>query len=227
MHVRSESPILYFGTPVVLISTQNEDGTANLAPMSSAWWLGWRCVLGLDASSKTTENLLRTGQCVLNLPSADQVDAVDALARTTGTDPVPGRKVDRGYRHEPDKFDRAGLTPVASELVGPPRAGQCPVQMEATVARHWPLAGEDRRFGGFAIGFEVGIERLHLSEDILRDGNPDRVDPDRWRPLMMSFAEFYGLEAGVLRRSELAEIPRRHYPRAGAGRTAAELAGSR
>jgi hypothetical protein len=25
MHVRSESPLLYFGTPVVLISTLNED----------------------------------------------------------------------------------------------------------------------------------------------------------------------------------------------------------
>jgi flavin reductase (DIM6/NTAB) family NADH-FMN oxidoreductase RutF len=39
-HVTIEPAILYFGTPVVLISTQNEDGTANLAPMSSAWWLG-------------------------------------------------------------------------------------------------------------------------------------------------------------------------------------------
>jgi flavin reductase (DIM6/NTAB) family NADH-FMN oxidoreductase RutF len=217
VHVRSESPILYFGTPVVLISTLNEDGTANLAPMSSAWWLGWRCVLGLDASSKTTENLRRTGQCVLNLPSADQVDAVDALARTTGTNPVPERKVARGYRHEPDKFARAGLTPVASELVGPPRAAQCPVQMEATVADSWPLAGENAQFRGFAIAFELGVERLHLSEDILSDGNPDRVDPDRWRPLMMSFAEFYGLGAGVLRPSELAKIPQRLYPRAGVG----------
>jgi flavin reductase (DIM6/NTAB) family NADH-FMN oxidoreductase RutF len=84
MHIRSESPILYFGTPVVLISTINEDGTPNLSPMSSAWWLGWRRMLDLDASSKTTENIKRTGECVLNLPSADMVDAV---ARTTGSDP--------------------------------------------------------------------------------------------------------------------------------------------
>jgi flavin reductase (DIM6/NTAB) family NADH-FMN oxidoreductase RutF len=32
MHLRSESTILYFGTPVVLISTVNEDGSYNLAP---------------------------------------------------------------------------------------------------------------------------------------------------------------------------------------------------
>jgi flavin reductase (DIM6/NTAB) family NADH-FMN oxidoreductase RutF len=60
-----EPPILYLGTPVVLISALNLDGSANLSPMSSAWWLGWSCMLGLDASSKTTENLLRDRSQVL------------------------------------------------------------------------------------------------------------------------------------------------------------------
>ncbi|HET8880717.1 MAG TPA: flavin reductase, partial [Solimonas sp.] len=81
--VAIEPAILYFGTPVVLISTTNEDGGSNLAPMSSAFWLGWRCILGLDASSKNTENLMRTGECVLNLPSPAQVGHVDRLARLT------------------------------------------------------------------------------------------------------------------------------------------------
>jgi flavin reductase (DIM6/NTAB) family NADH-FMN oxidoreductase RutF len=76
--------ILYFGTPVVLISTTNEDGSCNLAPMSSAFWLGWRCLLGLAAVSKTTENINSTGECILNLPSVDNVAAVNLLARTTG-----------------------------------------------------------------------------------------------------------------------------------------------
>jgi hypothetical protein len=58
-HVTVEPSILYFGTPVVLISTENEDGTANLAPMSSAWWLGWRCMLGLQTASKTPQNMIR------------------------------------------------------------------------------------------------------------------------------------------------------------------------
>jgi flavin reductase (DIM6/NTAB) family NADH-FMN oxidoreductase RutF len=88
-HIVGEPSILYLGTPVVLISTKNEDGSDNLGPMSSAFWLGWRCMLGLDASSKTTENLIRTGQCVLNLPSAQNVGAVNRLARLTGKNPVP------------------------------------------------------------------------------------------------------------------------------------------
>jgi len=39
MHKTIDPKIFYFGTPVVLISTLNENGTPNLAPMSSAWWL--------------------------------------------------------------------------------------------------------------------------------------------------------------------------------------------
>src|SRR3954462_3246253 len=111
---RSEPQILYVGTPVVLISTCNEDGSANLAPMSSAFWLGWRGVLGLDRSSKTVANILRTNQCVLNLPSIEQVDAVDRIALTTGSELLPPHKIARGYRFEKDKFATAGLTPIAS-----------------------------------------------------------------------------------------------------------------
>ena len=107
-HCVTEPNILYFGTPVVLVSTLNEDGTANLAPISSAFWLGWRGVIGIAASSQTTRNLLRTGECVLNLPSSAQAHAVDRIARTTGTCPVPDGKRAKGYVYEPDKFGTAG-----------------------------------------------------------------------------------------------------------------------
>src|SRR5580698_11283514 len=133
MHKTIEPGILYFGTPVVLISTVNEDGSFNLAPMSSSFWLGWRCVLGLAAASKTPENMLRTGECVLNLPSAALAGMVDRLALTTGSDPVPEGKLRRGYRHEHDKFGRSGFTAMPSETVDAPRGRECPVQLEAVV----------------------------------------------------------------------------------------------
>jgi flavin reductase (DIM6/NTAB) family NADH-FMN oxidoreductase RutF len=41
-HSAIEPSILYLGDLVVLISTLNKDGTANIAPMSSARWLGCR-----------------------------------------------------------------------------------------------------------------------------------------------------------------------------------------
>jgi flavin reductase (DIM6/NTAB) family NADH-FMN oxidoreductase RutF len=49
--------ILYFGTPVVLLSTENDDASPNLAPMSSAWALGQTVVLGLAAHGHTADNL--------------------------------------------------------------------------------------------------------------------------------------------------------------------------
>ena len=117
-----EPAILYFGTPVVLIGSSNEDGTPNLAPISSAWWLGWRCMLGLARSSKTTENMLRTGECVLNLPSDEMAGAVNRLARTTGSNPVPAGKMMRGYRYEKEKFAEARLTAISGRLELPRRA---------------------------------------------------------------------------------------------------------
>lgn len=211
MHVTSEPAILYFGTPVVLISTVNEDGSYNLAPMSSAFWLGWRCILGLAAASKTSQNMMRTRECVLNLPSVDGVAAVDRLARTTGSDPVPEGKIRRGYRFERDKYGISDLTPVPSETIVPPRVLQCPVQLEATVEAVHGLADDDLAQRGRVLAFEVRIQRVHLEESILMDGEPDRVDPDKWRPLIMSFQKFYGLATDQVHQSTLAQIPERLY----------------
>jgi len=211
MHVSSEPAILYFGTPVVLISTTNEDGSPNLAPMSSAFWLGWRCVLGLAAASKTTQNMLRTGECVLNLPSENEVDGVNHLALTTGSNPVPQGKLMRGYRHVRDKFGRAGFTPVASETVGAPRVLECPVQLEALVESTHALAAEDEALRGRTMTFEVRIQRVHVERSILAVGEANRIDPDRWRPLIMSFQKFYGLAPGQLHASALGQIPEAMY----------------
>src|SRR5829696_7502707 len=101
MHAVIDPTILYFGTPVVLVSTLNEDGSPNLAPMSSAWWLGRSCMLGFGARSHTPAHLLRTGEYVLTPQSVAQVAPVDRLARTTGSHPVPERKAPNGYRHVP------------------------------------------------------------------------------------------------------------------------------
>ncbi|HZR73549.1 flavin reductase family protein [Bradyrhizobium sp.] len=204
---RSEPPILYVGTPVVLISTSNEDGLPNLAPMSSAFWLGWRGVLGLDRSSKTVANMLRTKECVLNLPSVAQADAVDRIALTTGSEVLPPHKVARGYRFEKDKFGTAGLTPIASETIDPPRAKECPIQMEAVVEHTYEMSDNDPAFRGRRILFELRIQRVFADSSILADGEPDRIDPDKWRPLIMSFQKLYGLSDRQARTSRLSQIP--------------------
>ncbi|WP_217602285.1 flavin reductase family protein [Chitinophaga sp. GbtcB8] len=210
MHLSTDPAILYFGTPVVLISTQNEDGSANLAPMSSAFWLGWRCILGLAAPSKTTQNIIRNGECVLNLPSVQQVAAVNRLARTTGSNPVPEGKLKKGYRYEPAKFETAGLTPIASETIAPPRVLECPVHMEAKVAAVHGVGDDEPLQKGRIVTIELRIQRVHINDSILMEGTTNRVDPDKWRPLIMSFQQFYGLGEQV-HDSTLAQIPEALY----------------
>lgn len=210
MHRTIDPAILYFGTPVVLVSSLNEDGSPNLAPMSSAWWLGSRCLLGFGARSKTPQNILRTGECVLNLPSSDLAGRVDRLALTTASDPVPEFKRNRGYRHESDKFGVSGFTPVRSTVVLPPRALECPVHLEATLKHAHPIGEENEDLRGKLIALEVQIELVHVDESIQLEGHADRIDPDRWRPLIMSFQHFYGL-GPRLRDSQLATIPESAY----------------
>ena len=55
-----EANILYFGTPVALVSSLNEDGSTDLAPISSFWALGWTLILGLLTETKTTDNVRDT-----------------------------------------------------------------------------------------------------------------------------------------------------------------------
>jgi flavin reductase (DIM6/NTAB) family NADH-FMN oxidoreductase RutF len=145
MHKTIEPTILYFGTPVALISSLNEDGTPNLAPMSSVWWLGWSCMLGLGQMGQTSANLARTRECVINLPSADMASHVDRLAMTTGRDPVPEKKLSWGYRHEADKFGLAGLTPVASEAVAPRACSSVPCRWKASSMTSAPSGRTCRR----------------------------------------------------------------------------------
>ena len=196
-HKVVEPAIHYWGTPVVLISTLNDDDSTNLAPMSSAWWLGWSCMLGLDASSRTTENLKRYGECVLNLASIENVGAVDRLAMLTGSPSVPLHKKLLGYRHVVDKFGAAGLTPEPSINVTPLRVKECPVQLEAVVENIHPFAENDQRMAVSACAIEVRIVRVHVDESILAVADTDRIDPNKWHPLLMSFRHFYGLSDNV------------------------------
>jgi flavin reductase (DIM6/NTAB) family NADH-FMN oxidoreductase RutF len=187
MHVAVDLKVLYFGTPVVLIGSRNPDGTANLAPMSSAWWLGQSCMLGLGNSAQTTANLLREGQCVLNLAPSSMAGVVDRLALTTAAAVVPAHKAAIGYRYDSDKFATAGLTEQAGEIVTAPRVAECPIQLECEVAAAHPFGVPEPQ----ATAFQVNVIRAHVEEDLLVPGTY-YVDPLRWDPLIMKFCELFG-----------------------------------
>lgn len=178
--------ILYFGNPVALITSTNEDLSANLAPISSFWALSWTMTLGLLTLTKTLQNLEKRPDCVVNIPSPDLWEKVERLAPLTGQNPVPEEKAAQ-FRFESDKFSAGGFSPLASELVTAPRVKACPVQLEARAHRIHTLAGDgasDARLaklgGGAAV--EVEILRVHVRKNLVIHGH--HIDPAQWQPLI-------------------------------------------
>lgn len=191
--------ILYFGTPVVLLTSVNADGSANLAPMSSAWALGQTVVLGIGVEGQTARNLRARPDLVINLPSPDLWPQVEGLASLTGRQPVPESK--RGtFRYEPDKFAAAGLTPQPGELVKAPRVAQCPLQLEARAARVQTDTSDD-----FVI-VEARVLRVHAAPELVVPGT-QHVAPEAWSPLVYNFRHYFGLGA-ELGHSFRSETPR-------------------
>jgi flavin reductase (DIM6/NTAB) family NADH-FMN oxidoreductase RutF len=197
-----EPKILYFGTPVALVTSLNEDGSTNLAPISSFWALGWTMTLGLLDETKTAENLDRHAECVINLPSPDMWRQVEKLAPLTGKDPVPDLKADQ-FRTQKDKFGASGLTPEPSELVKPDRVAECPVQMEARVLGTDRLGGAKLDKLGGGLSARIEILRVHVDEALI---SGDRhIDPAIWSPLIYNFRHYYRLADSELGKTFRAE----------------------
>lgn len=185
-----EPKILYFGTPVALISSLNEDGTTNLAPMSSFWALGWTMMLGLLDETQTAANLERHRECVVNLPSPDMWQNVEKLAPLTGKSPVPQIKA-KQFRFEKDKFKAAGLAELLSEVVRPTRVAECPVHLEARVLSIRKLQGQRLETLGGGVGAEIEILRVHVDPGFIV--GDDYINPDKWSPLIYNFRHYFRL----------------------------------
>jgi flavin reductase (DIM6/NTAB) family NADH-FMN oxidoreductase RutF len=180
-----EPKVLYFGTPVVLISSLNPDGSTNLAPMSSAWWLGYTAMLGMGTSAQTVKNLVERPEIVLNLVDPDMVAALDRIALLTGSQEMSDSKRARGYRYEPDKFAAAGLTREPSEA-GPESVLESPINLEGRIEAIREIGGPDSHL----CSLEMTVERVRVREDLLMN-NGRYIDPLRWDPLIMKFCEYF------------------------------------
>ena len=190
-HLSISPSVLYFGTPVVLIVTTNEDGSANITPMSSAWALGSRVVLGLSSASQGAANLRRERECTLNFASADLWSKVEKIARGTGKDPVPAFKQAMGFSYIADKFEAGGFTPVPSERLLAPRISECPLQIEARLVA---IHGDEVDPGPApqkALIIECEAVRVHAHHHIVVPGT-NHIDTRRWNPLYYVFRHYFG-----------------------------------
>ncbi|MCV9951984.1 flavin reductase family protein [Paenibacillus polymyxa] len=178
--------ILYYGTPVILLNTLNEDGTTNISPISSSWALGDCVVLGIGTGGKALENMERHPECVINVPGPSMWENVERLAPFTGKNPVPVEKEKHGFTYQKDKYEISGLIAIDSNRVKPARIRECPIQIEAKVKEvripdHSPY---------FAI-VETQAIQVHVHQDIILGEN--HIDPAKWSPLIYNFRHYFGL----------------------------------
>lgn len=107
--------------PVLLLTTAQE-GRANVMAMSWHTMMEFEpplvgCVVsGRDFSFAA---LVATGECVLNIPTADLAKKVVACGNSSGRDV--------------DKFAAFGLTPVPAALVGAPLVDECYASLECRI----------------------------------------------------------------------------------------------
>jgi flavin reductase (DIM6/NTAB) family NADH-FMN oxidoreductase RutF len=181
--------ILYFGTPVALITTLDITGNANIGPISSVWGLGWTLILGLECASKTYQNLISQKECVVNLADPSLFQKVEKIANLTGANPVPDYKKDR-YIYEPDKFSAGGFSKMEAEKVRPPRIAECRLQLEA-IFKNEIVIHDDPKEASEVAAVEVRVVKVHADENMVV--GDDHIDPTKWSPLIYNFRHYQGV----------------------------------
>lgn len=159
--------------PIGWISSVDRAGIVNLAPYSFFNAIGSNPPLvmfaseggrGEDQRKDTQRNTEETGEFVCNLATWDLREAMNATSA-----PLPS---------DVDEFAAAGLTPIPSKLVKPPRVAESPVQMECRTVQSLRLPSNQRNHPQtLVIGQVLGI---HIDEAYIRDG---RVDVARLKPI--------------------------------------------
>lgn len=184
-HIDVTPSVLYFGTPVVVISSFNDDGSTNLAPISSVWALGHLLVLGLGNDGHTLANLRKRAGLVVNYCWDHQWQQVEMLALATGADPVPATKPEGAFTAR-DKFALAGWSESASSPGMPAGIVGAGARVEAHVE-----AIEDLPADGVAV-IHARASRITADPTIVQPGT-SHIDTTTWRPLIYSFRHYYAL----------------------------------
>ncbi len=144
--------------PIGWISTQGADGTLNLAPYSFFNAFNYTPpIIGFSSNAEkdSLRNCRETGAFVWNLTTRDIAAAMNASCAA-----VP---------YGVDEFQLAGLTPLASRLVRPPRVAESPVAFECKVSEILKLKGHDGMPTGSTLVFGE-VVAVHITRTLLKDG---------------------------------------------------------
>lgn len=179
--------------PIAFASTMNEDGTANLSPFSFYNVFSSNPPIAIfsparrvrdNTTKHTLDNVKHTPQVVLNAVNYDMVQQM-SLSSTE-------------YPYGVNEFEKAGFTPIASELVKPFRVKESPVQLECKVNE--VIALGDQGGAGNLIVCEILL--VHIQESIL-DGQ-GRIDQHKIDLVARLGGDWYSRNSG----NALFEVPK-------------------
>lgn len=150
--------------PIAFVSTLSADGVLNLAPFSFFTAASANppvvcfCPMVRRGQPKDTlSNIRATREFVVNIVSEEIAEKMNI---TSGD-----------YPPEVDEFQKAGLTPIPSDLVKPPRVGESRVNMECKLTQIFDVSTQP--MGGSLVLGEV--VRFHIQDDLVENF---RIDPD-------------------------------------------------
>jgi flavin reductase (DIM6/NTAB) family NADH-FMN oxidoreductase RutF len=158
-----------FPVPVALVTSYREGNAPNIITIA------WTGVLNSDPPVvyvsiqpvRHSHKLIKeTGEFVINLPSVEQVEAVDHCGMITG--------------REVNKFEAAGFTQAPASQVKVPLIAECPVNIECRVREVVSLGSHDVFMGD--------VLAVHYNENILDEKG--RPDADKIKPYGYCLREY-------------------------------------
>ena len=150
--------------PIGWVSTRSADGVVNLAPYSFFNAFNYTPpIVGFSSIGfkDSVRNIEATGEFVWNLATRELAEAMNQTCAAVGP--------------EVDEFVLAGLTPIGSKLVKPPRVQESPVTFECKLSQLIQLtsaAGEPID-SWMVFGEVVGV---HIAQHLLKDGIYDTAN---------------------------------------------------
>jgi flavin reductase (DIM6/NTAB) family NADH-FMN oxidoreductase RutF len=158
--------------PIAFVSSLDAQGVRNLAPFS--YFMACSadppviCFVASHRSAArpakdTLTNILAKEEFVVNIVSEDFAEKMNLTAAE-----VPP---------EVDEFVISGLTPLASELVLPPRVAESHAQMECRLRTTLPISNQDGNTNTIVFG---DVLRFHVDEAVLAmPGDGYKIDPGK------------------------------------------------
>ncbi len=153
-----------FPRPVLLVSTRDTAEHDNILTVS---WAGVACThppmltVSLRKTRHSHATVLATREFVVNVPTAQQHDAVEICGTSTGRDT--------------DKFAASGLSRMSGAVVAAPLLVECPINLECQVRHVLPRGSHDL--------FVAEVVKTHVQHAVLRDDgrlNDEALDCMAW-----------------------------------------------